>query len=408
MAGSSPLASESAAAIAATHRAAVPVRLEFRPDSEDECPDRTDRERRSALTDPRLRQRIRYLRASDGGRLAWAEVGAGRTLVKASNWLSHLEFEWESPVWRHWTRFFAERFRFVRYDERGCGLSERELPERPVERWFGDFEEIADAAGGSEPRILLGISQGAAAATAFAVRHPERVERLILYGGYALGWRKRGTESDLKRYRAIVDLVEQGWGSENPVFRQLFTSRFIPEATAEQIAWFNELCRRTTHAAAAARLLDARGDVDITALLPRVAVPTLVVHAVGDEVVPVSEGRRLATEIPGAEYVELDSRNHILLEEEGAWARFREAVEAFTGTVGDLAGGEDPLFGPLSPREREVLGELADGRSNAEIAARLAIGEKTVRNHLSNLFAKLGVSTRAQAIVLARDRGFRG
>jgi pimeloyl-ACP methyl ester carboxylesterase/DNA-binding CsgD family transcriptional regulator len=356
-------------------------------------------------TDPRPKQTIRFLRTRDGVRLAWAVAGAGPPLIKASNWLTHLEYEWDSPVWRHWMTFFSERFRFVRYDERGCGLSDCEVGELTVAHWLADLEEVLEAAEPDGPAVLLGISQGAAAAIAYAVDHPDRVSHLILYGGYAQGAAYRGDQGDRERYRAMIELARYGWASDNPTFRQVFTSRFIPGGTDEQLRWFNELCRKTISAANAARLLEMRSTIDVTGLLPRVRTPTLVLHARGDEVIPLAQGRLLATEIPGAEFVELDSRNHVLLEDEPAWRRFGEAVVDFTG-VGGSRPGEDPAFAALSPREREVLGLVAEGLANAEIAERLAISDKTVRNHLSRVFDKLGVRTRAQAIVFARDRGF--
>jgi pimeloyl-ACP methyl ester carboxylesterase/DNA-binding CsgD family transcriptional regulator len=352
-------------------------------------------------------QRIRYLRTRDGVQLAWAEAGAGPTLVKAANWLTHLEYEWESPVWRHWIRFFADHFRFVRYDERGCGMTEWNVGDLSFERWVEDLEAVVDAAGPPPPLALLGISQGAAVCVAYAVRHPERVSHLILYGGYARGWFHRGQPEGEREYNAIVELVRVGWGKDNPAFRQVFTSRFIPGGTDEQLGWWNDLCRRTSTPANAAELLMARARIDVTDQLARVRTPTLVIHAADDQVCPVAEGRLLAGGIPGAQFVELDSRNHVLLEPERAWARFKEVVLEFTHREA-TAPGDDPAFAALSPREREVLAGITEGLSNAEIAERLAISGKTVRNHVSNLFDKLGVWTRAQAIVFARDRGFKG
>ena len=352
------------------------------------------------------RQRIRYVRAPDGIQLAWAEAGAGPLLVKAANWLTHLEYEWESPVWRHWLQFFCGHFRFVRYDERGCGMSDPNLGALSVEQWVTDLESVVDAAAPSEPFPLLGISQGAAASIGYAVRHPERVSRLILYGAYARGWARRGDSAGEREYGAIVELARLSWGKDNPAFRQVFTSRFIPGATDEQIRWFNELCRKTTSPANAGELLEMRSRIDIVSLLDQVRVPTLVVHASRDAVTPIAEGRFLAARIPGAQFVEVDSPNHVLLEGEPAWGRFREAVLDFMGMPVAAARG-DEAFDALSPRERAILGLLTEGLGNAEIAERLSISEKTVRNHVSNLFDKLGVWTRAQAIVFARDRGFR-
>jgi pimeloyl-ACP methyl ester carboxylesterase/DNA-binding CsgD family transcriptional regulator len=352
-------------------------------------------------------QRIRYVRTPDRVQLAWAEAGAGPVLVKAANWLTHLEYEWESPVWRHWIRFFSEHFRFVRYDERGCGMTDWNVGDLSFERWVGDLEAVVAAADVQEPFALLGISQGAATCVAYAVRHPERVSHLVLYGGYARGVFRRGAPERERVYRAIIDLVRLGWGKDNPAFRQVFTSRFIPGGSDEQIEWFNELCRKTTTPDVAARLFETRGMVEITELLGEVRVPTLVLQSRDDDITPISEGRILAAGIPGAQFVELDSKNHILLENEPAWERFREAVLEFTG-IGGPARGEDPAFASLSPREREVLALMTEGLGNAQIAGRLAISEKTVRNHVSNLFDKLGVWTRAQAIVFAIERGFRG
>ena len=349
------------------------------------------------------RQRVRYIKASDGTRLAWAESGDGPLVVKAANWLTHLEYEWESPVWKHWIQFFSEHCRFVRYDERGCGMSDWEVGTLSVDQWTDDLESIIEAAQPNGPVTLLGMSQGAAACISYAVRHPERVARMILYGGYAHGALKRGTPLSESAYRAMIDLTRVAWGHDNATFRQVFTSRFIPGGSPEQLKWFNELCLKSTTGEAAARLFEARALLNVEDLLPQVRTPTVVLHACKDEVVPIEEGRLLASAIAGAEFVELDSRNHVLLEHEPAWERFREAILSFLQS--DAKAGGSP-FAALSPREREVLALITDGLSNADIAKRMQISEKTVRNHASNLFDKLGVWSRAQAIVFARDHGF--
>lgn len=351
-------------------------------------------------------QRIRYLQAADGVRLAWAEAGTGSTLVKGANWLSHLEYEWESPVWRHWIRFFSEHFHFVRYDERGSGMTDWNTADLSFERQLADLEAVVDAAGCCKPFTLLGISQGGAQCIRYAARHPERVSRLLLYGAFAQGWARRGDSAKAREYHSMIELMRIGWGRNNPVFRQLFTSRFVPEATDEQLQWFNELCLKTATPHNAAELFQSRSEIDLVDQLPHVAVPTLVLHARKDAAVPLSEGHQLAAGIPGAEFIELDSSNHILLEHEPAWARFKTAVLNFMGMP--LESGADPAFDALSPREREILSLITEGLGNAEIGERLSISEKTVRNHVSNLFDKLGVWTRAQAIVFARDRGFIG
>jgi pimeloyl-ACP methyl ester carboxylesterase len=351
------------------------------------------------------RQHVRYLTASDGTRLAWAESGSGPPVVKAANWLTHLEYEWESPVWRHWIQFFSAHTRFVRYDERGCGLSGWQEGPVTLDQWYSDLGTVIEAARPEGPVTLLGISQGAATCIRYALAHPDRVDRMILYGGYARGWRKRRSMSIQREYEAMLELLRVSWGKDNPAFRQVFTSRFIPGGSQEQLEWFNDLCLKTTSGEIAATLMELRSTVDISDELGGVTTPTLVLHARDDAVASVVEGRLLAAGIPGAEFVELDSRNHILLEHEPAWQRFCEAVLEFL-KPGEAAAGS--AFAALSARERQVLTLMADGLSNADIADRLKISEKTVRNHASNLFDKLGVWSRAQAIVFARERGYTG
>ena len=295
----------------------------------------------------KLRQHVRFVTASDGTRLAWAEAGTGSTVVKAANWLTHLEYEWESPVWKHWIQFFSSHFRFVRYDERGCGMSDWNAGTLTVDQWAADLDSVIDAAQPAEPVSLVGISQGALACILYAIRHPDRVSRMVLYGGYARGGFRRGAAAAESAYRAMIDLARVAWGSDNPTFRQVFTSRFIPGGRLEQLQWFNDLCRKTSTGEIVASLLQARGVVDITDLLQQVRTPTLVVHARNDEVIPVAEGRLLASGIPGAEFVEIDSRNHILLEHEPAWERFREVVLGYLQHANTATGS---VFAALSSR----------------------------------------------------------
>lgn len=259
---------------------------------------------------------------------------------------------------------------------------------------------MVDAAGLRQPFVLLGISQGAGAAVAYAARHPERVSHLVLYGAYALGAKRRGDADVARLSRIMEELARMGWDNTNPAFRQLFTSRFIPEGSAEQLGWFNEMCRKSTTPETAVKLLAARAEMDACAFLPRVKTPTLVLHASGDQVVPVSEGRRLASGIAGAEFGLLPSRNHILLEHEPAWTQFCDTVRGFTGQPMDAGSAPE-----LSQREREALALLCEGASNAQIASELGISEKTVRNHLSHTYEKLGVHSRTAAIVCAQRLG---
>lgn len=356
------------------------------------------------MSSAKLRQHVRYVTASDGARLAWAESGSGPVVVKAANWLTHLEYEWDSPVWKHWLQFFSAHSRFVRYDERGCGMTDWQGGALTLDQWADDLGAVIEAAHPEGPVTLLGISQGAATCLHYARRHPERVSGMILYGGFARGAFRRNDERARLQFQAMIDLAQVAWGHINPTFRQVFTSRFVPDGTPEQVGWFNDLCLKTTTGEVVAALLSARAVVDATETLAHITAPTLVLHARNDEAIPIAEGRLLASGIAGAEFVELDSRNHVLLEAEPAWARFCEAVAAFLRPDRSLSAA----FEALSARERQVLALLADGLSNTEIAERLAISEKTVRNHASNVFDKLGVWSRAQAIVFARDHGFRG
>jgi pimeloyl-ACP methyl ester carboxylesterase/DNA-binding CsgD family transcriptional regulator len=352
-----------------------------------------------------MAQSIRYLKTRDKVRIAWATAGAGPTLVKAANWLSHLKHDVESPIWRHWIEFLTEHFRLIRYDERGSGMSDWDVADVSPARWAEDLEAVIDASEPGEQFVLMGISQGVATAVTYAVAHPRRISRLILYGGYAKGWSHRPDSDGYRRWNATVELARLGWGNDNPVFRQLFTAQFVPGASSEQLDWFNELCQRTTTPEMATRLLAARGELNVRELLPLVQAPTLVLHARHDEVVPFDAGKHLAAEIPNAEFVQLDSRNHVLLADEPAWESFKDAVLEFTGRPRS-ARAEDLLFAALSARERQILAAVVAGHSNAEIGATLFVSEKTVRNSLTRIFGKLGVHTRTQAAVLARDRGF--
>jgi DNA-binding CsgD family transcriptional regulator/pimeloyl-ACP methyl ester carboxylesterase len=258
-------------------------------------------------------------------------------------------------------------------------------------------------AAGVERFPLLGLSQGAPIAIAYAVRHPEKVSHLILHGGYARGRLKRSvTPLQRKEAETMVELAEIGWGKENAAFRQFFTTQFIPDGTSEQYRWFNELQRISTSPQNAARFLQVMHGIDVTALAPEVSCPTLVLHPNGDARVSFDEGRLVASLIPGARFVPLESRNHLLLEDEPAWQHWLEEVRAFL-PAGFVTGS---VFAALTARERELVELIAQGRDNAQIAARLELSDKTVRNHITSIFAKLEVENRSQAIVLARDAGF--
>jgi pimeloyl-ACP methyl ester carboxylesterase/DNA-binding SARP family transcriptional activator len=275
-----------------------------------------------------IEQEIRFCTVADGTRIAYGSAGEGPPLVKSANWLNHLEFDWQSPVWRHLLHALARYHQLIRYDERGNGLSDWSAQDLSFDAFLHDLEAVVDAAG-LDRFPLFGISQGCAVSIAYAVRHPERVTRLILAGGYARGWRMRGSADEIARREALQTLTLQGWGQENPAYRQIFTSLYLPDATPEQANWWNELQRITTSPQNAYRLAEAFSRIDVRNLLDKVKVPTLVLHSRGDAVVPFDCGRELASGIRGARFVPLDSRNHIILEHEPVWPRFLAEISAF-------------------------------------------------------------------------------
>ena len=274
------------------------------------------------------RQDIRYCTTSDGVRLAYATTGNGPPLVKASNWLTHLDFEWGSPIWRHRYTALSRHHRLVRYDERGNGMSQRDVPDVSFDTWVRDLETVVDAAG-LDRFPLLGISRGGPIAIAYAVKHPERVTQLVLYGAFATGMKQIGTPEELEARRALTSLVRLGWGLNNPAFCKTFTCRFIPEATPEHEQWVDQLQRVSTSPDNAARLMQRDDDIDVRPLLSQVTTPTLVIHCDRDHAVRPESGRQLAAGIPGARYVSLPSANHLMLEEEPAWSLFLEELGLF-------------------------------------------------------------------------------
>src|SRR5688572_18137645 len=276
----------------------------------------------------KARQDMRYCTTSEGIQLAYATAGTGPPLVKASNWLTHLDFEWGSPIWRHWYTALSLHHRLVRYDERGNGMSQRDVPDVSFDTWVRDLETVVDAAG-LDRFPLLGISRGGPIAIAYAVKHPERVTHLVLYGAFAAGLNHVGTPQELEARRALVSLMRLRWGLNNPAFCKMFTCRFIPEATPEHEQWLDELQRVSTSPENAARLMERDDDIDVRPLLSQVKTPTLVIHCDRDGAVPVEDGRLLAAEIPNARYVSLPGANHLMLEQEPAWSLFLEELGLF-------------------------------------------------------------------------------
>ncbi len=274
------------------------------------------------------RQRIGFARARDGTRIAWARIGEGPPLVKAANWLNHLELDWNSPIWSPLFQDLARDHCLIRYDERGNGMSDREVADLGFEAFVTDLACVADAAG-HRRFPLLGLSQGVAVAIAYAVRHPERVSHLLLWGGYACGWRVDGSPELRAEREAILTLVARGWGRDDPAYRHIFSSAFLPGATPDELAAFDEFQRHTTSAANAVRFLNAFAEIDVRHELGEVRCPTLVMHARGDRRVPLEKGVELAAGIPGAEFVALPTDNHLLLGREPASALFLAHVRAF-------------------------------------------------------------------------------
>ena len=278
-------------------------------------------------------QQIRFCTSRDGTRLAYATIGTGPPLVKAANWLSHLDYDWESPVWRHWLFELSRRFHLVRYDERGCGLSDWDVPRISFDDWVEDLETVVDAAG-TDRFPLLGISQGGPVAIAYAVRHPERVSHLVLLGSFAQGRRARaGTPEQKQLAQARIDLVRLGWGQPDPTYRQTFVARFLPDATQDQWRAFDELQRRSTSADNAWRFVDAFADIDITGIAGQVTAPTLICCARREPDNNFEQSRILSALIPGSRLVPLDSANHLLPDQDPAWPRFLAELDAFLGVA---------------------------------------------------------------------------
>lgn len=350
-----------------------------------------------------MQQQIRFCKGAGGVNLGYAISGNGPPLVKVANFLTHLEYDWRSPVVRPFLLELGRGRTLVRYDPRGCGLSDHEVEDLSLDTWVGDLEAVVDAAN-VERFALFAHSQGAAIGVAYAARHPGRVSHLILLGGWARHVMKRNlTPAQIEEMRTLVKLAGIGWGKENPAYRQVFTSLLIPDSSPEQAASYNELERMCTSAGCAAKIFSSVGKLDVMDLAPKVQCPTLVLHAKGDASVPFEEGRLIAGMIPESRFALLDGRNHILLPHEAAWKQFFDEVGAFLSPGGSRADGHP--FAGLSGREAQVLELIARGLDNAQIAVRLEVSEKTVRNHITRVFEKLQVETRAQAIVKARDAG---
>jgi pimeloyl-ACP methyl ester carboxylesterase/DNA-binding CsgD family transcriptional regulator len=348
-------------------------------------------------------QHVRFCASRDGTRIAFVTSGAGPPLVRAAHWLSHLDYEPRCSVWGPWLKLLARRHTLIRYDGRGCGLSDRDAADFSLDRCVEDLEAVVDSCklGGF---ALFGATIGGMTALVYAARHPERVSHLVLTGSLAVGRMARDPPALIEQTALELKAIELGWGSDNPAFRQFFTSLFIPDSTPEQARSLNELMRLASTPQSAIRRLQAFHHVDLREAAAQVRCPTLVFHSRFDARIPFEQGRALAAHIPGARFVALDSRNHWVVETEPAWAQFAAEIDGF------LPGVSNPrvtsgVLEALTPRELQVVELLAAGLDNATIGRQLGISAKTVRNRVSVIFDKLGVNSRPQAIVLARDAG---
>jgi pimeloyl-ACP methyl ester carboxylesterase len=351
-----------------------------------------------------LSQSIRFCTSSDGVRIAFAVDGTGPPVVRAAFYMNHLERDWDCGVWKPLLEELSSGRSLLRHDLRGFGLSDRDPETVSLDRWVGDLEAVVDAQG-LERFPLFAMCHGGPIAIEYAVRHPERVTHLVLYGSYARGLMARGpTPRQLEEARVQAKMVQLGWGRDNEAFRQVWPTLFQPDSTLERMRSLADLQSDSAPAETALRLLRTSAQIDVTESAKRVACPTLILHSRHNAAAPFEEGRLLATLIPGARLVPLESRNHILTEDEPAWADFIRELRAFLPRRGLPGGGRE--LAALTPRERQILERIAQGLDNAQIAAHLALSEKTVRNHITRIFDKLSVENRPQAIVLAREHGF--
>ena len=355
-------------------------------------------------------QQIRFCRSSDGVRIAYAVHGSGPPLIVASCWLSHLQHDWQSPVWRHFLDDLGGLATVVRYDERGFGLSDWNVTDFTLDTRVADLEAVI-ASLGLERFSLLGMSNGSAVAMAYAARHPAHVSRLILYGTVC-GEPVTFEGDALLEEETYRNMIRVGWARADPALRRVFTGYLIPDATEEQMQWFDELQRMATSPENAVSYRVARQAVEMVGEIDQIRVPTLILQAVGDRSTTFDNAVQVSARIPGSRLVPLESRNHIILADEPAWPVFVSEVRDFLEPERRRAAARptSAALDELSPRESAVLRLAADGRTNEEIASHLGLSVRTVERHLSNVYSKLGVTgkaarTAAVSEILRRDLG---
>lgn len=353
-----------------------------------------------------MRQRIGFCTTSDDVRIAYATAGQGRPLLRVGGWMTHIEHDWDSPVWCHWLRELTRDHTLARFDIRGTGLSDRAVDGQTLDAWVRDVEAVADSLGWRRFPVL-GVCQGAAIAVAYAVRHPERVSHLVLYNPYAHGAFAEGMSGyRVDEAEALARMIEVGWARKTGAFREVFARLLSPADAADQITWWDDLQRLTTDALNAARLWRGFHEIDIRDQLPLVRAPTLVAHVKGDSMVPFEAGREVAARIPDCRLVPLEGRNHILQPQDPGWRPFIDELRRFLSAGPQQDALMAAQFHELTRRECEVLDQVARGLSNAAIARGLSLAPKTVRNHVSNICSKLAVSNRSELVIEARNAGF--
>jgi pimeloyl-ACP methyl ester carboxylesterase/DNA-binding CsgD family transcriptional regulator len=353
-----------------------------------------------------VKEQIRFCTSRDGTRIAYATCGKGPPVVWVASWMHHTELDWQSLIWAPRLALLTRRRALVRYDWRGCGLSDREGIEFSFERYIEDLEAVVEAAH-LKSFALLGHEAAGAVCIAYAVRHPERVSHLVLCGCPTRGRFARSTTSvQVEEAETRMRAIEFGWNDENPAFGQFLTACHIPDASALEHRAFNDLIRSTTSPANAVQILRSFFTIDVLDLIPQVECPTLVLHARKDGIIPFAEGRAIAAAIPGARLLPLESRNHTLIDSEPAWQQFAEALDDFLPRTASQQAPSAAFLHDLTAREHQVLELVAQGLDNMTIGRRLGISERTARNHISTILSKLGVNRRAKAIVQAREAGY--
>ncbi|GAK58546.1 transcriptional regulator, LuxR-family containing alpha/beta hydrolase domain [Candidatus Vecturithrix granuli] len=282
------------------------------------------------------KEHLGFCGTCDGVQIAYSYQGIGKqTLVKTTNWFNHLTYETESSVWHHWIASFSRYTRFVRYDGRGCGLSQRNnMIDFSFDKWIYDLEAVVDTLE-LDKFALLGVSQGGSIAIKYAMLHPERISHLILISSFARGWKNMDLSHELKRkYLDGVELLKRDWGKEQQDFDKPLANLFIPTANAEQIGWFSKLQKESTTLETASKLIDEFCNVDISpelSLLNTLDIPILIIHSIGDRVIPISESYYLARSLKKAQFISLKSENHILLNNEQEWKKLVSEVNEFLG-----------------------------------------------------------------------------